>query len=317
MARTVRQQQIERQLDPNLLYARVKPLNKKRGLRVVRIHVSCLGRIMEGGNGIDKPIEWVQVREDQARILRTYRQDDQDPDAKEVFDVVTLEQRLAIDRAEEAARMAHMGIGTPQVVRPPRPRIIDARAGENVMPEASTEWELDRRREIADQSGHESAAAIDEDTPVVSEAPTLVAGAAAFVNDPAVVGRMQALQGLTPQQAPQRRAITGRPETLPATPAPRRRATAAPPPAPAEPEPEPEPALAATPTPVEPTRRRSRRASRAAQAEHTAASTAASSAAVAPPPAPKPSPAEAFNDGVDVNEALGNERVIDEEDVEP
>jgi hypothetical protein len=135
---------------------------------------------MEGGTGLDKPIEWVAVRADQARILKTYLQSDLDPDSKPVFDMVTLEQRQAIDRAEEAARLGGMGNQPSVSRRAPKGRLTDLRQGEDVMDEARAAAELRQRERILEGNEQEG----DD------------AGAEAFIQDPAVVGLMQALSGL-------------------------------------------------------------------------------------------------------------------------
>jgi len=244
-------------MSDGMLYARVKPYNPKRGYKIQRIHVRCLGRVMEGGNGLSKAIEWVQVRPDQAAVMKTYRQDDQNPDAKEVFDIVDLYQRQAIDRAEEAARMASVGMGPAKLQKPSTPRIIDARKGEDVMPESETASELERRKILAEASGHSSESSAE---------PTMIAGAEAFISDPAIVGRMAAIDGLPPQAA-DRLAQLPKDDTRPATaPARKRRVV------------------------VGDARPAAGRARRGAT--------------------------EAFADGADVNEALGNEPVTDAEDRE-
>lgn len=252
--------------DENQLYARVKPYNPKRGYKVQRIHVSCLGRVMEGGDGIIKPIEWIQVRGDQAQVMQTYRQDDRDPDAKEVFDIVTLKQRLAIDRAEEAARMAHMGLGAPKPRAPMGPRIIDARKGDAVMSEGETDVELERRKVLSEMSGHEHVARPSE--------PSMVSGAEAFINDPAVVGRMAAIDGLPVETAVDKLARMPKPsrDETEAAPSVRRRRKAVP---------------------------------------------AIGDARSAAGQARRVSEANAFDEGVDMNTATGNEPVRDAEDVEP
>jgi len=176
--------------DEGILYARVKPYNPKRGYLVQRIHVKCLGRTIEGGDGKQRPIEWVQIRPDQAQLLQTYRQDAQDPDAKLVFDIVTLEQRQAIDRAEDAVRLAG-GSSAPQARKAPKGRVTDVRRGDGVADAGETEEELNRRKHVLEGNEQE----LNEATHTTSN-PTLIAGAEAFIQDPAVVGRMQALSGL-------------------------------------------------------------------------------------------------------------------------
>lgn len=178
-------------MSDEVLYARVKPYNPKRGHKVQRIFVRSMGRVIEGGTGEQKPIEWVRIRPDQAQLLRTYRQDDQDPDSKPVFDIVTLEQRQVIDRAEDAARIA--GVGTKAPARKaPKGRVTDVRQGEGVHDPGETALEIERRAQILEGNEQESV----EDFHTAAN-PSLIAGAEAFVADPAVVGRMQALTGLS------------------------------------------------------------------------------------------------------------------------
>ena len=91
-------------------FARVKPCSPKRGHHVRRFH--CLGRLWRGGDGItpgDIP-EWVEVNAAQAEMLKTFRQHNRDAYAPEVFDIVTLEQKAAIDQKEENFRKAVFGI---------------------------------------------------------------------------------------------------------------------------------------------------------------------------------------------------------------
>lgn len=181
------------------LYARVKPYNPKRGHLVQRIFVRALGRVIEGGDGRQRPIEWIQVRPDQASLLRTYRQDDQDPDAKQVFDIVTLEQRQAIDRAEEAARIAGVSAAPAPKRKAPQGRVTDVRQGEGVLDAGKTEQELGRRKLVL--AGNEQYDAAEEGAAPDAK-PVLIDGADAFIQDPAVVGRMQALAGLDKAPAP-------------------------------------------------------------------------------------------------------------------
>ena len=97
-------------------WVRVKPLNKKRGHVVERVHV--LGRIWQGGNGIDpnKIPEWVKVNAAQAAALRECKQIDNDPYSQGIFDIVTEEMKVQIDTKEENVRKAILGFGSQHTI---------------------------------------------------------------------------------------------------------------------------------------------------------------------------------------------------------
>jgi len=142
-------------------YARVKPYNPRAGLRIQRIFVRCLDRVLEGGDGMSRPIEWVIVNREQALQLQQYRQSDEDPDAKRVFDIVDAETRRVTDLAEEAARRSSIGVGAPAVQRRAKQRVTDARPDPEVQRAKVEKLQL-------------------------TTTPTLIPGAESFLRDPAI-----------------------------------------------------------------------------------------------------------------------------------
>lgn len=100
-------------------FVRIKPYDPKRKHLRKRQYFAELGRAINGGTGAPGDIpEWVRVNRPQAMALAQYLQDDNDPMSPAVLDVVTPEERTAIDAAEEQHRMAMLGMAgfTPQAM---------------------------------------------------------------------------------------------------------------------------------------------------------------------------------------------------------
>jgi hypothetical protein len=97
--------------EQDVLFARVKPYNPKRGHVCRRVIV--LGTLWEGGSGVppDTIPTWTKVNAAQAQALKACKQVDNDAYSQRIFDIVTAEQRAQIDHREEQYRKSIMGYG--------------------------------------------------------------------------------------------------------------------------------------------------------------------------------------------------------------
>ena len=93
------------------LWVRIKPYNPKKGFLRQREFIHELNCLFIGGTGrVGNIPVWYEVEEDVANRLRGYRQKQGSPFSPPVFDVVTLEQKMEIDAAEETWRRNQLGL---------------------------------------------------------------------------------------------------------------------------------------------------------------------------------------------------------------
>lgn len=83
-----------------MFYARLKPHNHKQGYILYRYHF--MGNLFQGG---DRPT-WYRVDDRLAKVL----QDDVQETGRPSFDVVSVEEKLVIDKIEEERRLVAMGM---------------------------------------------------------------------------------------------------------------------------------------------------------------------------------------------------------------
>lgn len=149
---------------PELYYARLKPYNPRLGHRIRGMFVRELERVVQGGDGISEIPVWLRVTKEQALKIKVYKQDDQDPRSHDAFDIVTEQQRMQIDAAEELARRAAKGFIQAPLSIPDshiKARILDAVPASALPPPPP--------------------AALKPEGPVTSEEPSLAVGAENFV----------------------------------------------------------------------------------------------------------------------------------------
>lgn len=99
------------ELNPEMMYIRIKPYNPKIGHVRKRQYFDELKRVAIGGTGGPGSIpQWYEVEPSVARGMEKYRQRDGDPRSPAVLDICTAEQRYKIDAAEELWRRSQIGI---------------------------------------------------------------------------------------------------------------------------------------------------------------------------------------------------------------
>jgi hypothetical protein len=168
------------QQNPNQLWARLKPKNKKIGHVLERLN--ALGQVWRGGDGVKKIPRWYPVSPAVAEQLLYFRQIQERPYTPLAFDIVNTEQKLQIERAEEYARQAALGVAAPQRAIPGmHVQGVDVTAGTGAAPTAK----------VADIDGRQST--LDPETlRRIAGAPSMLRGAEAHLQ--------QAAPQMTPQQ---------------------------------------------------------------------------------------------------------------------
>lgn len=101
-------------------YVRVKISDDRRGFKVSRYHFA--GHLFVGG---DRPV-WYRVHKDLANLCRQDIQENGVP----TFDVVSGEEKVAIDTEEEKRRLVMIGLVSATTVAPRGTQAIDLRAPE-------------------------------------------------------------------------------------------------------------------------------------------------------------------------------------------
>jgi hypothetical protein len=96
-------------------YVRLKIEDRKRGFNVSRYHFA--GHLFVGG---DRPV-WYRVKSDLAQLCKEDTQENGIP----TFDVVTAEEKVAIDSVEENRRLVQLGLLSATVATPRGAQAID------------------------------------------------------------------------------------------------------------------------------------------------------------------------------------------------
>jgi hypothetical protein len=108
------------ELDETKMYIRLKPYNKRLGHLRKRTYLPELKCVVIGGTGAPGDIpQWHEVDEGVAAAIKSkYRQDDNNSQSPPLCDVVTAEERVEIDKAEEMWRRTRIGIsGQPDIIQ--------------------------------------------------------------------------------------------------------------------------------------------------------------------------------------------------------
>lgn len=98
-----------------MYYARLKPHNHKQGYILYRYHFQ--GHLFNGG---ERPT-WYRVDDGLAQVL----QNDVQETGRQSFDVVSAEEKVAIDKIEEERRMVQMGMMSATLPLLSRPNPVD------------------------------------------------------------------------------------------------------------------------------------------------------------------------------------------------
>lgn len=101
-----------------IYYARIKPVNPKR--RHFRVRMHCLGRLWQGGDGIQEIPKWYRVNRAQAEALAQFKQDRNDAYSEPVFDILTEADKNKIDLAETEFRMSVRGLAARTITEMPK-----------------------------------------------------------------------------------------------------------------------------------------------------------------------------------------------------
>jgi hypothetical protein len=111
--------------DNDVMYVRLKPYDKKRGYLVRRYMVA--GHEFMTDHETGRPI-WNKVMKRAEDYLRALKQNPDDPESKDLFDVMTPEEYQQIREREQAQVMARFGIAE-SPVRTPEVPMIDRTGG--------------------------------------------------------------------------------------------------------------------------------------------------------------------------------------------
>lgn len=113
------------------MHVRLKPFQPKKGQLLKRYTV--FGIRFEGEKG------WYTVDEDVAAYLKTVKQNNNDPDSKDAFDVCTQDEAMELDRQDRIDRM---------------------RRGESVMMPIATDARRETNKAMEQMSGKRASAAV-------------------------------------------------------------------------------------------------------------------------------------------------------------
>lgn len=201
--------------DAEFFWIRIKPYNKDIGCVRQRQFCDELGFTARGGSGAVGDIpQWYPVDPQIAQRLARYRQDPDNPNSPPVFDIVTPEEKEALDRYEEAHRMSSLGLGAPPVPQHSLQQALARGRGQaplpqvrqppSLLPAAAAAHQMAQQAAMMALTGHRPDAIQVIRAPQapgqVQAPPALPPPAQLSPAQVAPAGRMAALQGL--QAAP-------------------------------------------------------------------------------------------------------------------
>jgi len=194
-------------------FIRIKPYNKQVGHVRRNQFFSEIGRLVRGGTGqVGDVPEWVgPVSREVAIAVSAYRQRAYDLDSPPVCDVVTAEEKEAIDAGESQYRVAALGL---MGISPQQILAQMQRAGGQV--NARTGAPPPRRQKPSTVQGAQAYQQLQQAQAQVQAAPAPGLAQVQRIAPPALSGRAAALANLSAPPAPPVAPVAAAPQPAPA-----------------------------------------------------------------------------------------------------